>query len=360
MTTHTALRREASEADPLPQRILLVDDDELELELMADRLKSIGFEVATAGDGSQALALLDREWFPLLITDREMPVMSGLELTEQLRARGAEDVYVVMLTVRDAGVDYERGYLAGVDDYLTKKLPDAELLARVRKGFATLAMRRSLRQARAELAQQGSLHPVSGAHTHEHLLSALPSECRRAARYGRHLSVLTIAIETNEAGLLGGDVLRRIFEAVRAAVRADVDWIAHIEGAEGEPVFVVVLPEAATADAVTIKHRLQRTVRALAGTAAWGERVRFTFGFASIDPARTDRRDVEPVELVKVAELCRACLRRRGGLQLAAVQASVAQGLSISCRQGYALETQCHFMSDVRPRSAALQEESFA
>src|SRR5215510_10236935 len=107
MTAEAVTSRMAVLARALPKRILLVDDDELERELMADRLQSAGFDVTAVADGSEALELLERQWFPLLITDWQMPVLTGIELTERLRARGMADTYVIMLTVRDAGVDYE-------------------------------------------------------------------------------------------------------------------------------------------------------------------------------------------------------------------------------------------------------------
>src|ERR1700742_1793386 len=106
--------------------IMLVDDDALERALLSDRLESRGFEVAQASDGASALALLDRQRTPVLLADWMMPLMSGIELTEQLRARGETDTYVIMLTSRDSDIDLERGYLAGVDDYLTKKVRESE------------------------------------------------------------------------------------------------------------------------------------------------------------------------------------------------------------------------------------------
>jgi DNA-binding response OmpR family regulator len=63
-----------------------------------------------------------------------------------------DDSYIIMLTARDNTLDYEVGYRAGVDDYLTKKVRDTELLARIHSGFSTYALRRSLKDARAELA----------------------------------------------------------------------------------------------------------------------------------------------------------------------------------------------------------------
>ena len=72
----------------LPMRVLLVDDDELELELMADRIASAGFEVRQATNGEEALRLLEQQWYPIIITDWQMPVMDGLTFSERLRGRG--------------------------------------------------------------------------------------------------------------------------------------------------------------------------------------------------------------------------------------------------------------------------------
>lgn len=332
-------------SNAVPQRILVVDDDELELELMAHRLQSAGFEIATAGNGNEALERLTHEWFPLVITDREMPVMNGLELTEQLRTRGIDDIYVIMLTVRDASADYERGYLAGADDYVTKKLPDSDLLTRVRKGFQALAVRRSHQQAGAKRAPQESLDVHSGAYTAEHLFSALRSECRRAERYERSLSVMTVGLATQGAPVADA-LLRQVVDTMRATVRAHMDWIARSNDADSDPVFVIVLPEAGAADALTIKLRVQRALRnRLAGTST--EVVPLSFGFASLDVPQLSRKPAEPEELVSVAERCRLCLRTCGAQQLSAVQASVALELAIFCRHGYAVESHCRFMNEI-------------
>ena len=135
------------------RRVLVVDDDELELELIADRLKAAGLEVVRAHDGSDALRLLEQTECAVLVVDWQMPSMDGIELTERLRAGGKEEIYIIMLTARGSGFDYDRGYLAGVDDYLTKKLPDTELLARIHTGFNMVALRRELKRARARIAQ---------------------------------------------------------------------------------------------------------------------------------------------------------------------------------------------------------------
>lgn len=358
MSAEPVTTRMAVLARALPKRILLVDDDELERELMADRLNSCGFEVTAVADGGEAMAVLERQWFPLLITDWEMPVLTGIELTERLRARGVDDTYVIMLTVRDAGIDYERGYHAGVDDYLTKKLPDAELLTRVHKGFTTLSMRRSLKEAQAELANKGQVDLLSGAHNHAHLLRSLRSECKRAERYGRNLSLMTVAVETKDgiedgaAEPLAPELLHRVVDSIRSVIRADVDWIARVDSTGPAAVFAVVLPEAGAADAVAIKNRLQDTLRSMnegaRNEATCGSELQFSFGFAALAQGRAERTAIEALDLLKVAEQCRSCLRTRGRLQLSAVQGSVAHAVAICCRHGYAVENHCQFMGDGR------------
>ena len=149
-------RRILAIAQGAEAKILLVDDDELTLALISDLLQSSGFEVRQAADGAQALKILEHEWFPVVITDWQMPVMSGLELTRRLRAKGVLDTYVIMLTALETRTDYESAYEAGVDDYLTKKLPDIELFSRIYGAYRTLNLRRSLQEAHAALAEKNA------------------------------------------------------------------------------------------------------------------------------------------------------------------------------------------------------------
>jgi two-component system, cell cycle response regulator len=138
--------------DPSDRRILVVDDDDLELSLICDRLRARDFQVSQAVNGQEALDILEREWFPVVVTDWQMPVVDGLEFTQQLRKRGVTDTFVIMLTVLNSSFDYERAYESGVDDYLSKKQPDVELHARIHAAFTTLKLRRELQAARAALA----------------------------------------------------------------------------------------------------------------------------------------------------------------------------------------------------------------
>ena len=144
-----------------PLSVLIVDDDELERALIADRLRQRGINVGEVADGAQALTRLGAENVPVVIVDWQMPVMDGIEFTEKFRAGKRGETYVIMLTSRKEDFDYERGYRAGVDDYLTKGVREPELIARIHAGLHTFSLRVQLREARAALALASKQRDVS-------------------------------------------------------------------------------------------------------------------------------------------------------------------------------------------------------
>ncbi|HEX7113567.1 MAG TPA: response regulator [Steroidobacter sp.] len=327
----------------LPPRVLVVDDDELESELIVERLTAAGFEVARARHGSEALELLDSRWYPLVITDWQMPVMDGIRLTEALRAKGVCDTYVIMLTMREASVDYERGYLAGVDDYLSKRVPDAELFARIHAGFNTLALRRSLRQMQATLEESVSIDAESGAFSSQELVSRLRGEIRRAQRYGRQLCIITVGIRSARAQGLNGQ-MRKLVQTIDAVVRAHIDWIGRLPAAP-EAAFAVVLPEAGISEAPFIKERIAAALKGWVQREEVGE-LELTFGVAALERGSTQETELEAEQMLKVAETCRRCTGCNGPEQLAAVQASVASQVAIVCRHGYVVDTSCRLKGE--------------
>lgn len=239
-----------------PQRILLVDDDELELELMADRLRALGFETHTVSDGSAALALLRTQSFPVVITDWQMPHMDGIRLTESLRGQGDSDTYIIMLTVLDDDSSHERGYFAGVDDYLSKRAPDAKIVAGIRAAFRAVEMRQALHAVR----QQQGTNLVSDVATGA-LADRLRSEVKRAARYGRNLSVLVLQLDS-ESGAVTADMLGRALDIVSVSIRVDIDFATRYRGLDGVQRIAVVLPETVRAAAADVGVRLSATLAA--------------------------------------------------------------------------------------------------
>jgi CheY-like chemotaxis protein len=136
----------------MPLSVLVVEDDELERTLIVDRLAQRGLKVGEACHGAEALQRLRGEPVPVIVVDWQMPVMDGIEFTERFRAELPGDTYVIMLTARRDDFDFERGYRAGVDDFLTKGVREPELIARIHAGLHTHSLRVQLREARAALA----------------------------------------------------------------------------------------------------------------------------------------------------------------------------------------------------------------
>jgi DNA-binding response OmpR family regulator len=113
------------------ERILVVDDDAEIRELVRRGLALAGYAATVAEDGEAALRVARDEAFDLVVLDRLLPGIDGLEVCRRLRAADAW-LPIVMLTARDAVADRVEGLETGADDYLVKPFALAELLARIR------------------------------------------------------------------------------------------------------------------------------------------------------------------------------------------------------------------------------------
>lgn len=121
--------------EPIRHRILVVDDSITSRTLLKNVLESYGYEVKTACDGTDALALLQTEPFDLVSSDVEMPQMDGFELTARLRAdeRFAR-LPIVLVTSLESHDDRQRGVEVGADAYIVKSSFDqSNLLEIIRK-----------------------------------------------------------------------------------------------------------------------------------------------------------------------------------------------------------------------------------
>ena len=94
-------------------------------------LESGGYTVFTAGDGQEALELLDRHHVDLVVLDVMMPRMDGYEFTRTLR-EGNSSLPVLMVSAKQLPADKKKGFLVGTDDYMTKPVDEEEMLLRIR------------------------------------------------------------------------------------------------------------------------------------------------------------------------------------------------------------------------------------
>ncbi|MDX1962712.1 MAG: response regulator [Pirellulales bacterium] len=146
-------------------RILIADDDEIALELLEHTLIKAGYDVVTANNGREALELLRAGAARLVISDWEMPEMTGIQLCQAIRAGDFDGyVYVILLTSRAASDEIVQGMSAGADDFVIKPFHTPELLVRIRSGERVLSLetREVAIFALAKLAE--SRDPETGHH----------------------------------------------------------------------------------------------------------------------------------------------------------------------------------------------------
>jgi DNA-binding response OmpR family regulator len=116
----------------MPVRILVVDDEPYIRDLIRDTLKIRKYEAATAANGVEALDILARESFDIVVTDVVMPGMGGLELVKHLK-KNHPQVRVIVLTGYPRQSDIGDFLLQGADEFLPKPFRGNDLVAVIRR-----------------------------------------------------------------------------------------------------------------------------------------------------------------------------------------------------------------------------------
>lgn len=113
-------------------KILLVEDNEMNRDMLSRRLERKGFEVAMAVDGRQGVEMAKADGYDLILMDMSLPEMDGWEATRQLRAEPkTQAVPIIALTAHAMAGDRERALEAGCDDYDTKPIELPRLLSKM-------------------------------------------------------------------------------------------------------------------------------------------------------------------------------------------------------------------------------------
>jgi class 3 adenylate cyclase len=138
-------------------RILVVDDQRANVEMLVELLRSRGYDVYGAYDAESALKHIASHGIDLVISDIRMPGMDGYELTQRLRSDPATELLPVVLVTsledRDGHDERVKGIESGADDFLAKPVRYAELFARVRSLLRVKVLQDEVRRQAAELKQ---------------------------------------------------------------------------------------------------------------------------------------------------------------------------------------------------------------
>ena len=147
-----------TDESPEPPKVLLVDDDEVNLLLTAVALRERGFEITEAASGERALALLT-DWSPdMIVLDAMMPGLDGFDTCAALRnLAGYENTPVLMLTGLDDDASITRAYQAGATDFFVKSTQWSLLAGRLRYLLRSARTRLELERSKAKLARAQDL-----------------------------------------------------------------------------------------------------------------------------------------------------------------------------------------------------------
>jgi diguanylate cyclase (GGDEF)-like protein len=244
------------------QRILVVDDNRDNVEIIGTRLRFRGYEIDEANDGARALELVHSSPPDLILLDVMLPDIDGYEICR--RVKGDERlpfIPIILVTARDSTGDKVAGLDAGADDYLTKPIDFPELEARVRSMLRIKKLQDEIEAKNLELERLSISDGLTGLYNHRHIHALLDEEFERADRTGERLSVAMFDLDHFKAvndthGHQAGDrVLEQLADILRESAR-EIDRVGRYGGEE----FMVLLPDTSIEDAEVFVERVRREV----------------------------------------------------------------------------------------------------
>jgi adenylate cyclase len=221
----------------VPPRILIADDQPMNVDILQMRLAVHGYELLTAADGEEALAVARAQLPDLILLDIMMPKMDGLEVCRLLKGDAALPFMpIIMVTAKADTKDIVAGLEAGADEYLTKPVDQAALVARVKSMLRIKALHDTA-QAQADRLEAQALQLADWNRTLEQRVAEQLAELERIGRLKRFFSpqLAELIVSTGEEKLLESH--RREVTVVFCDLR---DFTAFSETTEPEEVMEVL------------------------------------------------------------------------------------------------------------------------
>ncbi|NUP59385.1 MAG: diguanylate cyclase [Pseudarthrobacter sp.] len=247
-------------------KVLVADDDPGSLLLAKAAVERSGHDCVVAADGDEAWALFQAHRPDVVVTDRMMPGMDGMELCRAIRAEEAElYTYIVLLTSQGSRDDVLAGLEAGADDYVTKPLDPFVLQARLLVALRITTLHADLARYRKILSEQARTDPLTGLHNRLKLSEDLEQLHARSSRHGEAYSLAMCDVDNFKSyndlyGHQAGDLALRSVASALAAQLRKTDGVYRFGGEE----FLLLLPGQDAAGAKATMERVFSAVRGLA------------------------------------------------------------------------------------------------
>ncbi len=270
----TAAWVRAAESDPL--RILVVDDDANSVHLLHGILTSCDYQVLTASNTAEAMAVDHAHAPQMIITNWRMPGIDGLELCRRVRAQeGGGLVYIFMLTADSMRAKAVEALNAGADEFLTRPYNHEELLARVRAGERVVRLKADLAARALEVSEcnvklaayneklqaVASKDELTGLFSRREAMLSLAEHWALSVRQASPLSCVMIDIDRfkqfndTHGHKMGDLVLAETANRLRASVRGG-ERLCRFGGEE----FLIICPGSSAAAAQRLAERLRNAV----------------------------------------------------------------------------------------------------
>lgn len=260
MTTGTEKRKE---------KILVVDDIPVNIQLLDKQLSSSGFNIVIARNGEEALTQVDAEKPDLVLLDVMMPKLDGFETCRILKSNNKTNyIPVIMVTALNEMEDKIKGVEAGADDFITKPFNKHELLVRVKSLLRIKRLHDQLQekvdlleQAKERLRELAITDGLTGIYNHRYFKQFLAKEIIRTNRHNTKVSLAMIDIDhfkhyNDSHGHVAGDKILQQMAKLMAQNLRSIDVAARYGGEE----FVAVLPQTDAHAAKIVAEKLRMLI----------------------------------------------------------------------------------------------------
>ena len=242
-------------------RVLIVDDDEAVRNTMNEYIQAAGYDSEAVSCAEDALELLRKVHFQVIITDIILPAMGGLELTKNIRKNKDSDVIVMTGYADD--YSYEGAINVGASDFVIKPVRLEELLLRLKRVLKERELTKERVRMMEKLQKLAVTDGLTKLYNSRSFYSQLETEVDRFNRYKHPLALLLLDLDhfkdyNDSFGHLEGDkVLVRFSQIIKSCLRTN-DSAYRYGGEE----FTVILPETGGAEARTVAQRIRSALEA--------------------------------------------------------------------------------------------------
>jgi len=256
-------------------QILIVDDDVAVRTTMNEYINSAGYEAESVSCAEEALELLEKKSYHVVITDIILPAMGGLDLTKIIR--NDKDSDVIVMTGYSDDYSYEEAINIGASDFVIKPVRLEELLLRLKRVLKERDLTKERIRMMEKLQKLAVTDGLTKLYNSRSFYSQLETEVDRFNRYKHPLSLLLLDLDhfkdyNDTYGHLEGDkILVHFSQIIKSCLRAN-DTAYRYGGEE----FTVILPETGGDEAGTVAQRIRAALEAERFSPVNGKKVKIT------------------------------------------------------------------------------------